>query len=101
MTASAYVKRPHPADGMTLQVDCGDGAWMTIVSPQDDPAMEWVLRYGNAEAIRYCVAMTIASYDYLISEPITMKEATRRLRLMRKAYRDAIKAHARKMGEAG
>ena len=77
----------HPADGMTAHVDCGDGATMTIINPQsfEDGGPEWVMRYGNPEGIRFSVASLLSSYDYLLSGNITMKEATARLRLLRKA----------------
>ena len=83
-------KHPHPADGMTLQVQVEtpeDPAWMTIINPRSfkDGGPEWVMRYGNPESIRYSVASLLASYDYLLSGNINMKKATARLRLMRKA----------------
>ena len=76
---------PHPADGMTAEVIVGDNAAMTIVNPQSfsDGGAEWVMRYGDPVSIRYTVASLISSYDYLLSDNINMKEATRRLRLMR------------------
>lgn len=77
----------HPADGMTAEVCCGDGAYMTIINPQssEDGGHEWVCRYGNVEGIRYSVASILGSYDYLLSGNITMKEASARLRLLRAA----------------
>lgn len=82
-------KRVSLDEGLVQWVKLGGGATMCIVSPQDDPALEWVLRYGDVEAVRYSAAAVVASYDYLVGEPISMKEATRRLRIARKAYRDA------------
>lgn len=75
----------HPADGMTAHVCCGDGAYMTIINPQsfEDGGPEWACRYGNVESIRYSIASILGSYDYLLSDNITMKEATARLRLLR------------------
>ncbi|KKL06391.1 hypothetical protein LCGC14_2596470 [marine sediment metagenome] len=83
---------PHPADGMTGEVELGDGAWGTIINPQSfaDGGAEWVMRYGDPASIRYTVASLLGSYDYLLSDNINMKEATRRLRLMR-AARKAMK----------
>lgn len=75
------------ADGMTQHVDCGDGAWMDIIDPRsfERGGPEWIMRYGNPDAIRFSVASLLASYDYLLSSEITLKESTRRLSLMRKA----------------
>lgn len=77
---------PHPADGMVADVCCGDGAVMTISNPaHEDGGPEWTMRYGKVDGVRYAVAALIESYDYLLSEHITMKEATRRLRTLRAA----------------
>lgn len=80
---------PHPADGMTAQVALGDNAAMTIINPQSfaDGGPEWVMRYGNVESVRYTVASLLGSYDSMLSGHISMKEATRRLRLARAARR--------------
>lgn len=79
----------HPADGMNAIVDMGGGAMMTIPNPQSyaTGGLEWTMRYGDCQAIRFTVASAISSYDYLLSGAIPMKEATRRLRLLRAAYR--------------
>lgn len=78
---------PHPADGMTQTVDCGDGAQMTIIDPRSfaDGGPEWVMRYGEPKGIRYSVASLLESYDYLLSDEISAKEAARRLSLLRAA----------------
>jgi hypothetical protein len=83
----------HPADGMTATVWLGDGAVATIVNPQsfENVGVEWVLRYGNPEAVKYTAASLIESYDYLLSDEITTKEAERRLRVLR-ASRTALRA---------
>lgn len=77
----------HPADGMTATVSMGDGAFSSIINPQsfEEGGPEWVMRYGNPESIRYSVASLLDSYDYLLSDHLTMREATRRLRLLRAA----------------
>jgi hypothetical protein len=72
-----------PVRGCTAQVACGDGAVMTIVNPYTEDSVEWGLRYGSADRMRYVAASLISSYDYLLSNEITAKEAIRRLRLMR------------------
>ncbi|AKG94540.1 hypothetical protein Shpa_29 [Paracoccus phage Shpa] len=78
---------PHRADGLTAHVNLGDGATARIVNPQSfaDGGPEWRMRYGQVEPIRYVIASLIGSYDDLLSGDITMKEATRRLSLMRQA----------------
>lgn len=75
------------SSAMTARVNVGDGAVMEIINPQslDDGGPEWRVRYGQVEPIRYCIAGLLESYDYLLSGNITMKEATRRLSLMRQA----------------
>lgn len=80
----------HPADGMTMHVPIGDGMTMDILDPRsfDDGGLEWVLRYGNVQAVRYTAATILANYDYLLSDDITTKDAIRRLRILR-AYRRA------------
>lgn len=92
------VSRPngHPADGMTVHVPVGDGAWQEIIDPRsfDNGAPEWVMRYADPEGIRFTVASLLSSYDYLLSGEITMAEATRRLRIMRQ-YRAACIARMR------
>lgn len=82
-----FREKKHPADGMTAEVHLGDRAFSSIVNPlaYEDGGVEWCLRYGNAEAVRYTAASLIASYDYLLSSEITLKEATQRLRILRAA----------------
>jgi hypothetical protein len=83
---------PHPADGMTVNVSMGGGAYSTIINPQADTGPEWVMRYGSPEGIRYSVASILETYDYLLSDAINMKEATRRLRIMRAVRRALLSA---------
>ena len=61
------------------RVDVGDGAIMTYPCGE----LEWQLRYGNPERVRYIAASVIDSYAYLLSKDISTKEAIRRLRIMR------------------
>ena len=83
---------PHPFDGMSQHVDCGDGAVMEIIDPRSfaDGGPEWVMRYGEPEHIRFGVASLLESYDYLLSGEIPTFEAIRRLRLLRAARRECI-----------
>lgn len=82
--------KPHPANGMTVIISMGDGAYSTIINPQSfaDGGPEWVMRYGNPESIRHAVAGLLETFDYLLSDAINMQEAMRRLRIMRKVRSD-------------
>jgi hypothetical protein len=84
-------------DLMLIYVDCGDNATMAIPRPNREGGIEWRLRYGNPQEVRYDAATVIASYSYLVSGEINMAEATRRLRLLRRAKRNA---HAALKAEA-
>lgn len=72
-----------------IRVPTGGGVVMAMPNVWGDPHIEWMLRYArdlnDPKAGRFTAAEIVASFDYLVSEAITMKEATRRLRLMRKA----------------
>ena len=78
---------------MTISVPIADDARMEIINPRSfkDGGPEWQMRYGNPEAVRYTVASLLESYDYLLSDNIAMKEAIRRLRIMRQSRRAACK----------
>lgn len=86
----------HPADGMTAIVSMGGGAYSTIINPKsfENGGSEWVMRYGKPESVRYTVAGLLETFDYLLSDNINMKEATRRLRIMR-AVRKDLASHGR------
>jgi hypothetical protein len=68
-----------------LRVPVGGGAVMAASNPSVDGGLEWQLRYGSPEAVRFVAAEVLASYDYLCSQNINTGEAIRRLRLLRKA----------------
>lgn len=83
-----------------MTVEVGDGAAHFITNPAADPHLQWVLRYGRQfgteeqraevlERAEMAAATVISGFDYLLSNNINMKEATRRLRLMREAHRVA------------
>ena len=78
---------------LTIEVDCGCGAFMSIADPRsfEVGGVEWRLRYGNPEQVRFAAATLVESYDYLLSGEITQKEAERRLRLMRQVRRATLK----------
>jgi hypothetical protein len=76
---------------LTITVDHGGGAHGTIPDPAafDDGGLEWCLRYApQANNCNLQAASVAATFDYLLSANINMKEATRRLRQMRTARRD-------------
>ena len=77
---------------LTEAVDVAEDAHMTILNPAADGTLIWRLRYADAEQVRHMAATVIDSFDYLLSENITLGEAIRRLRLMRRA-RQALKDH--------
>lgn len=86
---SGKSKPAHSADGMTATVSMGGGAYATIINPQSfvDGGPEWVMRYGNPDSIRYTVASLLETFDYLLSDEISAKEASRRLSIMRSVRR--------------
>lgn len=72
--------------GSILSVDVGGGAVHTIVDPRSFPAggIEYCLRYGEPSLSAQLVAASlISSFDYLLSDNISTKEAIRRLRILR------------------
>jgi hypothetical protein len=71
-----------------IAIDVGGGARMLL--PTD---LEWHLRYGNADSVRFVAAEVVACYDYLTRD-CTAREAMRRLRLLRQVRR-AMQAVAR------
>lgn len=81
-------KGTHPADGKIADVHVGDGAFVSIPDPSADTSLEWIARYGMVERVRFAVASILASYSYLLSDEISATEATRRLRIMRRAARE-------------
>lgn len=60
----------------------------------------WIARYGDIQAVRYTVADCLISYTYLLEE-CTMKEAVRRLRILRKTARASSEEAGRKEGYEG
>lgn len=77
----------HLADGMTAIVDLGGGAFSTIPNPAsyEHGGIVWHLTYATKGPYRLCAGSIVSTFDYLLSDALTMKEATERLRLMRKA----------------
>ena len=57
---------------------------MSITNPVADTHLEWMLRHGedlnsDPKNVRFVAASVVASYDYLLSDQISMKEAALRL----------------------
>lgn len=80
---------------LTIPVDVGGGAVMTIANPRppDDSGLTWRLMYGDTHQYRASAVSVIDSYDYLLWSEITTNEAIRRLRLLRVARRRAEELH--------
>lgn len=90
---SKSARKPHPADGMVKSVDCGGGAHMNFQNPAVDQSLGWSLTWAtDARPFLLSAASVIGSYDYLLSGDISMTEATRRLRLLRDARKEAANA---------
>lgn len=81
--------------GPTILVPTGGNGVMTVSLPGADPHLEWSLRYGSPEAVRFIAASVVESFDYLLSSNINMTEATRRLRILRRAVADIPRGVAR------
>jgi len=81
-----------------ITVDCGDGASHAIVNAaNEDDHIEWLQRYGSTELRekhRLAVAFLLESYDYLLSDRITQREAIERLRILRRARAELFNAEA-------
>lgn len=66
----------------SINVDVGGGAYMS--APRS--LLEWEMRYGDVERVRFVAASVIESYRYLIME-CSKDEAWHRLKLMRATLR--------------
>jgi len=85
--------RPRLSDGMTASVCIGGGAYSTIPNPQSyhTGGIVWHLTWaGDVRPYALTAGSIVTTFDYLLSDAITMKEATRRLRLMRHARRALV-----------
>ncbi len=73
---------------LTLHVEHGGGAVGSIPDPaaEADGGLGWCLRYApQHDNCHMQAASVVATFDYLLSDAISMTEATRRLRQMRAA----------------
>ncbi len=82
----------HPADGKIAQASYGDDWHMSFKDPTADTGLVWIQTWGNVESVRYSVAAILESYDYLLSGNITHAEANKRLRMLRGARAELLKA---------
>lgn len=80
-------RREHPCNDLTAQVHVGGGAYQTISNPFYDGGLIWRLTWGSPEQVRYVAASVVSSFNYLLSDEISMTEAIRRLRILRQAQR--------------
>ena len=75
---------------LTLSVEHGGGAVGTIPAPPtEDGGLEWHLRYSQSDLTCLQAAAVVATISYLIGSEISATEACRRLRQMRRVYREA------------
>lgn len=89
-----HSSRPHLADGMTASVCIGGGAYSTIPNPQSyhHGGIVWHLTWAaDVRPYTGTAASIITTFDYLLSDGISMKDATNRLRLLRNARRALVK----------
>lgn len=89
-----HSSRPHMADGMTASVCIGGGAYSTIPNPQSyhHGGIVWNLTWAtDVRPYTGTAACIITTFDYLLSDGISMKDATSRLRLLRNARRALVK----------
>lgn len=86
-----FIKGEIMKEPMTKHVCVCPGASMPILNPQHEHGLEWQLRYRDPVQVRYVAASVVSSYEYLLSGNITTKEAIRRLRILRGAYKEAQK----------
>ena len=71
---------------LTQFIKHGDGAGGSIpdVLAKADGGLEWCLRYAHQHHnTNLQAAAVVSTFDYILSDEITMKEATRRIRQMR------------------
>lgn len=76
---------------LTFEVEHDGGAVSFIPDPRPAAgSLEWCLRYADPREVRMIAATVVSSFDYLLSDNITMAEATRRLRQMRATRRQRM-----------
>tara|TARA_B100002003_G_scaffold198147_1_gene188737 strand:- start:2983 stop:3282 length:300 start_codon:yes stop_codon:yes gene_type:complete len=95
--------RAETLRALTMQVDHGGGAFGTMPDPAAfaDGGLGWCLTYATQHHNCHLQAASVVdTFDYLLSENINMTEATRRLRQMRAARRERIRALAEEEGRA-
>jgi hypothetical protein len=78
-----------------LPVCIEGGAVMFIQRPDRDATICYALIHSETveKKVALQASAVIESFDYLLSSAVTMKEATRRLRLLREARRQHLKDH--------
>lgn len=89
------MSQPSAKVSYCLTVEVGGSAVHFVPNPAADPHLEWMLRYApndlddKRNSVRLAAASVLDGFDYLISTQIPMKEAVRRLRILRAAWRSA------------
>lgn len=89
MTRKTDEPRMSPCGPLVRLVQVGHGAVMSVLDPTSfaDGGLEWRLRYGDPASVGLVAACVVSDYDFLTSDEITLTEATRRLRILRRARR--------------
>lgn len=91
--------QPLIGSNYCLTVPVGGNAIHFLPNPAADPHIEWMLRYcpdgldDKHNSVRLSAASVLEGFDYLCSHHISMKEATRRLRLLRAARSAALRSN--------
>lgn len=79
-----------------LRVAVSNDAVMFVPHPATETSVEWLMRYGREfcngvpRSAELAAAALLDSYAYLLCANIPMREATRRLGLMRKAVANRL-----------
>lgn len=80
----------HPADGTIARIG-GDDWGMSFPDPTPETHIQWIVRYGDIESVRFSIASILESYEYLLDPHITKAEAVRRLGMLREGYKVLLK----------
>lgn len=84
----------HPA--FTIRVAVGGLAVHAVPNRASDPHLGWALRYApgllddERSRVRLAAAEIVESFEYLCSDAIPASESIRRLRMIRRAWREAM-----------
>ena len=74
-----------------VAVSIGRMSWPALDNLAD---LEWQLRYGNPEAVRFAAASVVAAYQQMVRDPRTKRDAV--IRCLRRA--EAMGNEVKEMG---